>query len=120
MSCASGWSCRGTTLVRSTARIVCAAAVWALATVTTFAVDQRAALGTRARCEVYSGLPAGFPHAPLAGLVWIAGGALDLGSRYGYPEERGGGSVRVPGFWIDATEVTNAQFARFVESTGHV
>ncbi len=28
--------------------------------------------------------------------------------------------VRVPGFWMDQTEVTNAQFAKFVEATGYV
>ena len=28
--------------------------------------------------------------------------------------------VRVEGFWMDATEVTNAQFAEFVNATGYV
>ena len=28
--------------------------------------------------------------------------------------------VRVDGFWMDATEVTNAQFEQFVRATGHV
>jgi sulfatase modifying factor 1 len=36
------------------------------------------------------------------------------------PDEQPAHRVRVDGFWIDETEVTNAQFARFVEATGYV
>jgi formylglycine-generating enzyme required for sulfatase activity len=28
--------------------------------------------------------------------------------------------VRVDGFWMDTTDPTNADFARFVDATGHV
>ncbi|MBL8754402.1 MAG: formylglycine-generating enzyme family protein [Planctomycetes bacterium] len=52
-------------------------------------------------------------------MVWIAGGEAVLGSQRGdadAPLHR----VRLSGFWIDATEVTNAQFAAFVQATGHV
>ncbi len=34
--------------------------------------------------------------------------------------ERPAHRVRVSGFWIDETDVTNAQFRRFVEATGYV
>ncbi len=37
-----------------------------------------------------------------------------------FPEERPARSVRVDGFWIDRTPVTNDQFAAFVAATGHV
>jgi formylglycine-generating enzyme required for sulfatase activity len=53
------------------------------------------------------------------GMVWIAGGEAVLGSQVGEPDaplHR----VRLDGFWLDATEVTNAQFARFVAATGYV
>jgi formylglycine-generating enzyme required for sulfatase activity len=56
---------------------------------------------------------------PTGGMVWIAGGEATLGSQNGdsdAPLHR----VRLDGFWIDATEVTNAQFAAFVAATHHV
>ncbi|MFN0184411.1 MAG: formylglycine-generating enzyme family protein, partial [Aquabacterium sp.] len=37
-----------------------------------------------------------------------------------YPEEGPVRRVTVAGFWMDRTEVTNAQFAAFVQATGHV
>lgn len=53
------------------------------------------------------------------GMVWIPGGEAVLGSQErdrDAPLHR----VRLSGFWMDATEVTNAEFARFVAATGHV
>jgi len=53
-----------------------------------------------------------------AGMVWIEGGEAVLGSQTGdadAPLHR----VALDGFWIDATEVTNAEFARFVAATGY-
>jgi sulfatase modifying factor 1 len=64
------------------------------------------------------------------GMVWIPGGEYSMGtrsecegmcampgtSRDALPVHR----VEVDGFWMDATEVTNAQFAKFVEATGYV
>src|SRR5690606_4581892 len=75
---------------------------------------------SRARCAAYSGLPAGFRRDELAGMVWIEGGRVVPGSEDGYAEERPRAPVDVEGFWIDRTEVTNAQFAAFVEATGYV
>jgi len=62
------------------------------------------------------------------GMVLIPGGSFEMG---GDPGLMGGGSqshrssypvheVVVDPFWLDATEVTNAQFATFVEATGYV
>jgi sulfatase modifying factor 1 len=78
------------------------------------------ALGTRAGCEAYGGLPWGWGRGATAGMRWVEGGTFVPGTTRGYPEERPGPAVRVPGFWIDRTEVTNAQFAAFVARTGHV
>ena len=53
------------------------------------------------------------------GMVWIAGGEAVLGGQHGAtdaPLHR----VRLSGFWLDATEVSNAQFAAFVLATGYV
>ena len=53
------------------------------------------------------------------GMVWIPGGAFEMGSNE-KPHEGPVHRVTVEGFWLDATEVTNAQFAEFVKATGHV
>jgi len=71
--------------------------------------------------------PAGEPPE---GMVWIPGGEFSMGAaelpgmndvgmqatRDSRPFHR----VYVDGFWMDATEVTNAQFATFVEATKYV
>lgn len=56
------------------------------------------------------------------GMVWIPGGEFDIGSvdPLARPDERPIHRVRVRGFWIDATEVTNAQFQSFVDATGYL
>lgn len=56
------------------------------------------------------------------GMVWIPGGEFGMGSdsEIARPDERPVHRVRVNGFWIDTTEVTNAQFRTFVESTAYV
>jgi len=51
--------------------------------------------------------------------VWIPAGTFRMGSDVHYPEEAPAHRVQVDGFWIDRCEVTNEQFAVFVESTGH-
>lgn len=51
---------------------------------------------------------------------WIEGGEFTMGSLSYYPEEAPLSRVRLDGFWIDETPVTNAQFAQFVAATGHV
>ena len=53
-------------------------------------------------------------------MAWISGGTFRMGSDRHYPEEAPAHSVHVAGFWIDRTPVTNRQFRRFVEATGHV
>jgi formylglycine-generating enzyme required for sulfatase activity len=53
-------------------------------------------------------------------LVWIPGGVFRMGSDAHYPEERPAHPVSVDGVWIDRYPVTNAQFAEFVNATGHV
>ncbi|MGH8610115.1 MAG: formylglycine-generating enzyme family protein [Gammaproteobacteria bacterium] len=53
-------------------------------------------------------------------MVWIPGGSSLMGSDRHYPEERPVRRVTVSGFWMDRSPVTNAQFRRFIEATGHV
>ncbi|KAA3503956.1 formylglycine-generating enzyme family protein [Rhizobium rhizogenes] len=54
------------------------------------------------------------------GLVWIPGRTFTMGSDDHYPEEAPAHPVKVDGFWISETPVTNRQFKQFVEATGHV
>jgi formylglycine-generating enzyme len=52
-------------------------------------------------------------------MVWITGGAFQMGSDRHYPEEAPVSQVRVEGFFIDPYPVTNRQFAAFVAATGY-
>jgi sulfatase modifying factor 1 len=54
------------------------------------------------------------------GMVWLTGGEFTMGSDAGPATERPAHRVKVDGFWLDATEVTNAQFRRFAEATNYV
>jgi formylglycine-generating enzyme len=70
------------------------------------------------------------PAPAPAGMVWIPGGEFSMGSdaaseslcglpgvtRDALPIHR----VYVDGFWMDATEVTNEEFEKFVKATGYV
>lgn len=63
-------------------------------------------------------------HGPLAlerdDAVFIPGGTFTMGSDSHYPEEAPAHPVTVSPFWMDATAVTNADFAAFVAATGYV
>jgi formylglycine-generating enzyme required for sulfatase activity len=63
-------------------------------------------------------------------MVWIPGGefsmgaldprGMDHGGHEGMPDARPIHRVYVDPYWMDATEVTNEEFARFVKATGYV
>jgi len=55
-------------------------------------------------------------------MAWIPGGEFLMGSdsKLATDDERPTHHVRVHGFWMDRTHVTNAQFRAFVEATGYV
>jgi len=59
----------------------------------------------------------------MAGMVWIPGGEFSLGATgqdsLARDDEKPAHRVRVSGFWMDETEVTNAQFSAFVKATGY-
>ena len=58
-----------------------------------------------------------------SGMVWIPGGEFIMGSDTD-PQRRSDETpahpVNIEGFWMDITEVTNAQFAEFVKATGYI
>ncbi|NTG36937.1 formylglycine-generating enzyme family protein [Agrobacterium rhizogenes] len=54
------------------------------------------------------------------GMAWIPGGTFIMGSNSHYPEEAPAHPVKVDGFWIEETPVTNRKFMAFVKATGYV
>ena len=60
------------------------------------------------------------PAHPTAGMVRLPGGVFSQGARPERPEEGPPHPVTVGAFLIDRTDVTNADFARFVAATGYV
>ncbi len=55
-------------------------------------------------------------------MVWVPGGEFTMGTDdpAAWNVEKPAHRVRVSGFWMDETEVTNARFGAFVEATGYV
>jgi formylglycine-generating enzyme len=65
--------------------------------------------------------PPARPATPASkNMVWIPGGTFLMGSNHHYPEESPAHRETVAGFWMDQYEVTNTEFARFVEATDYV
>jgi formylglycine-generating enzyme required for sulfatase activity len=71
------------------------------------------------------------PHGPVPqGMAWIPGGVFSMGVADPRGAPHGGQQamedarpihrVYVDGFWMDKTDVTNAEFARFVAATGYL
>jgi sulfatase modifying factor 1 len=56
------------------------------------------------------------------GMVWIKSGTFSMGgdNKQASPDEYPKHKVTVNGFWMDATELTNGQFEKFVKATGYV
>ena len=58
------------------------------------------------------------------GMVWVPGGEFEQGAvpqdKMAMDHEKPAHKVAVDGFFIDITEVTNAQFSKFVKETGYV
>jgi formylglycine-generating enzyme required for sulfatase activity len=53
-------------------------------------------------------------------MVLVPTGKMTMGAVDGAADEQPMRDVKISGFWIDRTEVTNEEFARFVEKTGYV
>ncbi len=54
------------------------------------------------------------------GMVWVPGGTFWMGNEdERFPDAQPVHQVTLDGFWMDRTEVTNAQFAKFVDATGY-
>ncbi len=62
------------------------------------------------------------PETAIPGMAWVPGGIFVMGTDEdeAYDHERPAHQVKVGGFWMDETEVTNEQFKAFVDATGYV
>ncbi|WP_206028426.1 formylglycine-generating enzyme family protein [Thalassoroseus pseudoceratinae] len=60
------------------------------------------------------------PSETPPGMVWIPGGEFVMGTNNGKPDEGPAHTVELDGFWMDQYEVTNREFAKFVEATGYL
>ena len=61
------------------------------------------------------------PEPAPDGMTWIPGGQFWMGTVDEYmADARPWHRVYVDGYWMDKTEVTNEQFAKFVKATGYV
>jgi formylglycine-generating enzyme required for sulfatase activity len=58
-------------------------------------------------------------ESPHPGMVFVPAGSFSMGADSTFPEEGPASPQSVAGFWMDRTEVTNAQFAEFVAATGY-
>jgi formylglycine-generating enzyme len=84
------------------------------------------AMGFQPTMENYGPPPTPAPE----GMVWIPGGEFSMGAKDPPDMDEGGMKatedahpihrVYVDGFFMEKTDVTNAQFARFVNATGYV
>ena len=59
------------------------------------------------------------PNSSPDRMVWIPGGQFWMGTDH-MEDAQPVHEVEVKGFWIDRTDVTNEEFARFVKATGYV
>ena len=60
------------------------------------------------------------PRPAPSGMVWVPSGKFLMGSRDGKDDEQPVHEVELSGYWMDSTEVTNAEFQRFTDATGYV
>lgn len=69
-----------------------------------------------------SSIPQRFVIEKMPGMVWIPGGEFTMGSdsKDAKKDEKPIHQVKVDGFWMDATPVTNRQFKEFIDATGYV
>ena len=60
----------------------------------------------------------------IEGMVWIPGGVYEQGAskndKLAIPHEKPKHSVKVDGFYMDITEVTNDQFSKFIDATNYI
>jgi sulfatase modifying factor 1 len=117
-----GFNTRETRIVSAMHRLLKLAAIGLASFFVVFGLTKYSSRGRRAPTDDNEPRPASRSGDAPPGMVWIPGGQFSMGtdSPSAWPDERPAHPVSVQGFWMDETEVTNAQFAQFVEATGYV
>ncbi len=73
---------------------------------------------------IFNETPPADPNSPSEnapeGMVWIPGGEFLMGYDASPDQDAPTHTVEVDGFWMDRTEVTNAQYREFVKATGYL
>jgi formylglycine-generating enzyme len=83
------------------------------------AADHKPKTATYADAPAQRRCGAAASGATQPGMVWVPAGTFTLGADHQYPEEAPASRRHSTGFWMDQTEVTNAQFAAFVTAKGY-
>lgn len=67
------------------------------------------------------GIASNLTEEDMSGMVWIPAGTFMMGAadHKGRTDENPRHEVKLDGFWMDVTEVTNKQFGEFVKATGY-
>lgn len=104
-------------IFKSTVAVLAAGVLWACSE-SNSSTSQKASSDPSDNKEKASGTAS----ENVAGMVWISGGDFMMGTdeNDAYPVEKPAVKRHVEGFWMDQTEVTNAEFKKFVEETGYV
>ena len=115
--------------LQSTIFIVCFAIWLALPGCTKTSNEEPQVKVPKAKAQEKSPIDSGDESKPLVveepdkprphGMVWIPGAQFQMGSTEGQRDEFPIHAVELDGFWMDSTEVTNAEFKRFVDATGY-
>jgi formylglycine-generating enzyme required for sulfatase activity len=109
----------GPLIVLAASAFAAAVAVWVVGSTPGTVPEVPATSGpTEAYVPVLRTTPA--PTTAPDGMVWIPGGEFWMGGNDPkFTDALPRHLVELAGFWMDATEVTNAQFAEFVTATGY-
>jgi formylglycine-generating enzyme len=88
----------------------------------TFCGCKQTKYDTKLSTEAISQQSIEIPEAP-KGMVWIPAGTFEQGAvpqdKTAMPHEKPSHTVSLDGFFMDITEVTNAEFSKFVEATDY-
>ena len=74
-------------------------------------------------CLTLIGCETSIPSTP-EGMVWIPGGTFEQGAlendKYAMQHEKPRHKVKIDGFFMDVTVVTNKKFKEFINETGYI
>ena len=96
--------------------LLAGAATAAAGAATAWWLDRAPRTGAAAAVAACGSISAGSPHSEM---LFVPAGDFTMGADTAFPEEGPASAQSVTGFWMDRTEVTNAEFAAFAAATGY-